>query len=571
MKRASEGVALTASLSQSAWAASVRMDLKKAGTASGLASRKACSWPGLCICSLHVKWATSMAQRPSASVSPASEGVALTASPSQAAWAASEHHRRVGEQKLMQLVWGAPEEGSLHRQLARWHSEVDGAAAVGVGEPGERGSGLDGLAEPGGVGGVGEDGLEEGGHRQRVGEQEGVQLAWGVLARLDDEEACVDRDEGLRRLSLFGAWGEGQLLAAAELPGLRRQHLQRAAHEVEPGEGLQLPELRRQHLQRAAAEAERGEGLQLPDLGRQHLQLATLEVEPLDAVIAPRDASPRAWALAIVFKIAVVIAHLAIGPPLLQRRARRPHRPQRVLVRLYGGATTLCLLHEVGGATAIDGRQVGELGSGLDGLAEPVGKGAVASDVTDDELEEGGCRQRVGEQEGVQLAWGVLARLDDEEACVGRDDGLRRLSLLDAWGERQLLAVGEEEVGEGLQLPELGRQLLQRAVAEVELLDAVIAPLDAFPRAWALATPPLLQRRARRPHRPQRGLVRIRHLEVYRYLKASNLNAFYSSVLFTVQAVATGCCKDSLVWRGDSDCKHAGSTSEARENNNTLK
>ena len=38
-------------------------------------------------------------------------------------------------------------------------------------------------------------------------------------------------------------------------------------------------------------------------------------------------------------------------------------------------------------------------------------------------LEEGGYRQRVGAQEGVQLAWGVLARLDDEEACVGRDDG----------------------------------------------------------------------------------------------------------------------------------------------------
>eukprot|EP00964_Phaeocystis_antarctica_P104471 scaffold69582_cov58-Phaeocystis_antarctica.AAC.3 len=66
-----------------------------------------------------------------------------------------------------------------------------------------------------------------------------------------------------------------------------------------------------------------GEGPQLPDLGRQHLQLAVAEVdvEHLDAVVAPRDAIPRAWAL-------------AIGPPLLQRRARRPHRPQRVLVRI---------------------------------------------------------------------------------------------------------------------------------------------------------------------------------------------------------------------------------------------
>eukprot|EP00964_Phaeocystis_antarctica_P006546 scaffold3543_cov61-Phaeocystis_antarctica.AAC.3 len=50
IKRASEGVALTASPSQLAWAASVRMDLKKAGTASGLASRKACSWSGVSLC-----------------------------------------------------------------------------------------------------------------------------------------------------------------------------------------------------------------------------------------------------------------------------------------------------------------------------------------------------------------------------------------------------------------------------------------------------------------------------------------------------------------------------------------
>ena len=64
-------------------------------------------------------------------------------------------------------------------------------------------------------------------------------------------------------------------------------------------------------------------------------------------------------------------------------------------------------------------------------------------------LEEGGYRQRVGAQEGVQLAWGVLARLDDEEACVGRDDGLRWLLHLGAWGEGQLLAQAEDEVGEG--------------------------------------------------------------------------------------------------------------------------
>jgi hypothetical protein len=81
----------------------------------------------------------------------------------------------------------------FHPPPARRVGDVDGAAAVGVGELGERGSGLDGLAEPVGVGGVGEHGLEEGGHRQRVGEQEGVQLAWGVLARLNDEEAGLIR------------------------------------------------------------------------------------------------------------------------------------------------------------------------------------------------------------------------------------------------------------------------------------------------------------------------------------------------------------------------------------------
>eukprot|EP00964_Phaeocystis_antarctica_P115231 scaffold79193_cov63-Phaeocystis_antarctica.AAC.4 len=202
-------------------------------------------------------------------------------------------------------------EGGLHRLLARRVGDVDGAAAVCVGEMGERGSGLDGLAEPSGVGGVGEDGLEEGGHRQRVGEQEGVQLAWGVLVRLDDEEARVGRDGGLRRLVLGGAWGEGQLLAAVDVEV-----------EVEKGEGLQLPDRRRQLHQRAAVEEELGEGLQLPDLGRQHLQLAAAEPEHLDAVIAPPDAFPRAWWT------------LAIGPPLLQRRACRPHRPQRVLVRI---------------------------------------------------------------------------------------------------------------------------------------------------------------------------------------------------------------------------------------------
>ena len=116
-----------------------------------------------------------------------------------------------------------------------------------------------------------------------------------------------------------------QLLAVAEdevgegrqLPDLGRQLLQLlAAGEVEVGEGRQVPDLGRQHLQLlAAAEDEVGEGRQLPDLGRQHLQPDVPEVELLDAVTAPPDAVPRAWAL-------------ALGPPLLQSRARRPDRPQ---------------------------------------------------------------------------------------------------------------------------------------------------------------------------------------------------------------------------------------------------
>eukprot|EP00964_Phaeocystis_antarctica_P000931 scaffold534_cov63-Phaeocystis_antarctica.AAC.2 len=203
----------------------------------------------------------------------------------------------------LQLVPLAEPRALQHPPPAGRVGDVDGAAAVGVGEPGERGSDPDGLAEPDGVGGVGEDGLEEGGHRRRVGEQEGVQLAWGVLARLDDEKGYVGRDDGPRLLSLFGAWGEGQLLAVADVE--------------------------RQRHQRAAGEDKRGEIPQLPDLRREHLQPAAVEVELLDAVTAPRDAFPRAWAL-------------AIGPPLLQRRARRPHCPQRILVGSWH-PTRLCV------------------------------------------------------------------------------------------------------------------------------------------------------------------------------------------------------------------------------------
>eukprot|EP00964_Phaeocystis_antarctica_P012812 scaffold7026_cov65-Phaeocystis_antarctica.AAC.11 len=362
--------------------------------------------------------------------------------------------RLVEERAVVDVEAAEQEEGGLHRLLARQVGNVDGAAAAGVCEPGERGSGLDGLAEPVGEGGVGEDGLEKGRHRQRVGEQEGVQLAWGVLVRLDDEEGCVGRDGSLRRLIPLGAWGEGQLRTQPELrrqhlqraaveeergeglqlPDLRRQRLQRAAVEVEPGEALQLPELRRQLLQRAAAEEERGEGLQLPDLGRQHLQLGAVEVEPLDAVTAPRDAFPRAWAL-------------AIEPPLLQRRARRPHRPQRDLVRRFVGARQPCFRHDVNGAAAVGVGELGEQGSGLEGIAEPGHVGGTGPG--EDKLEEGGHPKRVGEQEGVQLVWGVLARRNDEEAGVGRDVGLRRSSpvLGGAWGEGQLLAVEAVEPG----------------------------------------------------------------------------------------------------------------------------
>ena len=110
-------------------------------------------------------------------------------------------------------------------------------------------------------------------------------------------------------------------------------------------------------------------------------------------------------------------------------------------------------------------------GSGLDGFAEPVRVRLFGVDVhTEDVFAVGGHSERVGEQKGVQLAWDVLARLDDEAASrVGRDDGLRRLSLLGAWGEGQLLAAAKAELGEGCQLPELRRQLLQRAAAEVEV------------------------------------------------------------------------------------------------------
>eukprot|EP00964_Phaeocystis_antarctica_P039216 scaffold22443_cov62-Phaeocystis_antarctica.AAC.4 len=122
------------------------------------------------------------------------------------------------------------------------HPFFDAKALQDVRETGERRSGLDGLAEPDCVGVVGEDGLEEGGHRQWVREQEGVQLVWGGLARLDDEEGCVGCDDGLRRLLRLGARGEGQL---------------RAVLEVELGEGY-IAAARSQAAARPAAGSARG-------------------------------------------------------------------------------------------------------------------------------------------------------------------------------------------------------------------------------------------------------------------------------------------------------------------------
>eukprot|EP00964_Phaeocystis_antarctica_P021244 scaffold11776_cov63-Phaeocystis_antarctica.AAC.4 len=73
-----------------------------------------------------------------------------------------------------------PVEAGLHLSLARQHRAVDGAVVVGVSEPGERGSELDGLAEPLGVLRVGEIVLEEAFHhllRVRVlAVQEGLQF-----------------------------------------------------------------------------------------------------------------------------------------------------------------------------------------------------------------------------------------------------------------------------------------------------------------------------------------------------------------------------------------------------------
>eukprot|EP00964_Phaeocystis_antarctica_P061390 scaffold36690_cov60-Phaeocystis_antarctica.AAC.1 len=198
----------------------------------------------------------------------------------------------------LQLVPLAEPRALQHPPPASRVGDVDGAAAVcGVGEPGELGAGVGSLAQPVGVGVVGEDGIEEGGHRQRVREQEGVQLVWGVLARLDDEEGCVSRDDGWRRL--IPAPG------ACSQP-LRRQLLQQAVHEVEPGEGLQLPDLGRQRLQLLAeVEDERGEGPQLADLRRQRHQWAASEVEvgegpQLCPIWGGSSFSGQLWSLSLV-------------------------------------------------------------------------------------------------------------------------------------------------------------------------------------------------------------------------------------------------------------------------------
>eukprot|EP00964_Phaeocystis_antarctica_P006672 scaffold3608_cov65-Phaeocystis_antarctica.AAC.5 len=138
---------------------------------------------------------------------------------------------------------------------------------------------------------------------------------------------------------------------------------------------------------------------------------------------------------------------------------------------------------------------------------------------------------------------------------------------------RQLFhrAAVEEELGEGIQLPHffwehihvqlhpeyfvgaikhpgvlVGDGAIFCTPEEEQLLDAVTVPRDTYPRAWALALgPPLFQRRARRPHRPQRVLVRILH-RIPLWSLTSACSAW---------SCCTRCCRDSLVWRGDIDLR----------------
>eukprot|EP00964_Phaeocystis_antarctica_P113405 scaffold77439_cov57-Phaeocystis_antarctica.AAC.1 len=277
----------------------MRMNLKKAGTANGFSSRKACNWSGVFLCGSTMR-RSSRRRSVRSSSCPISSGNSFSGQPSRSR--------------------------SVRRQLLQ-RAEL-------------------------------EDELDEG-------------------PQLPDF-----RRQLLQRAAVEAERGEGP-----QLPDLGRQLHQLAAAEAELSEGLQLTDLRRQHLQRALGEVEPGEGLQLPDLGRQHLQLAALEVEPLDAVIAPFDAYPRAWML-------------AIGPPLLrvyflvlQRRAHRPHRPQRILVWLCGGTRQSCFLRDIDGAAAVGVGQVGELRSSLGCLAEPIGEEDVAGEVADNIFEEGGHPQ----------------------------------------------------------------------------------------------------------------------------------------------------------------------------------
>eukprot|EP00964_Phaeocystis_antarctica_P099381 scaffold65219_cov60-Phaeocystis_antarctica.AAC.4 len=69
--------------------------------------------------------------------------------------------RAVDERAIVDFVAVEQDEGGLHRLLARRHCEVYGNAAVVIGEPGQQGSGLDGLTEPVSVVWVGEDIPEE--------------------------------------------------------------------------------------------------------------------------------------------------------------------------------------------------------------------------------------------------------------------------------------------------------------------------------------------------------------------------------------------------------------------------
>eukprot|EP00964_Phaeocystis_antarctica_P128749 scaffold92556_cov63-Phaeocystis_antarctica.AAC.4 len=119
--------------------------------------------------------------------------------------------------------------------------------------------------------------------------------------------------------------------------------------------------------------------------------------------------------------------------------------------------------------------EASEVRSLSDGIAEPVGVVGVSEDI----LEEGGHCQRLLEQKGVQIARGGLARLDDEEASVGRDVGSRRLTHLGKRREREPRATFVEiERVQGMQQSELSRWQLHKLRAAVKDERAWRSPIS---------------------------------------------------------------------------------------------